>query len=266
MALNPIMLTVIAITALVAAVVIAYQKSETFRAIVDRLWRVMKDVGAWFAGVFVSLFNKGAAAFDYVRGKAAAAFGWVKTNWPLLLAIITGPIGLAVYAVTKNFDRIKDAAGGAKNWVVTKFNELVGFVTGLPGRISTATSGMWNGIKNAFRSAVNAVIGWWNDLEFTIPAIKVAGVQISPAITIGTPYIPALARGGITTGPTLAMVGDNPGGREAIIPLDRYDALGTTNVYVTVNVPVGGSPVDTGRAIANALQAFYGAGGRVVVP
>ena len=37
--------------------------------------------------------------------------------------------------------------------------------------------------------------------------------------------IPALAQGGITTGPQLAMVGDNPGGREAIIPLDRLNKM-----------------------------------------
>jgi hypothetical protein len=33
--------------------------------------------------------------------------------------------------------------------------------------------------------------------------------------------IPRFATGGITTGPTLAMVGDNPSGREAIIPFER---------------------------------------------
>jgi len=37
--------------------------------------------------------------------------------------------------------------------------------------------------------------------------------------------IPALAEGGITTKPTLAMVGDNPGGREAIIPLNKLPGL-----------------------------------------
>ncbi len=32
---------------------------------------------------------------------------------------------------------------------------------------------------------------------------------------------PALAQGGITTGPTLALIGDNPSGKEAVIPFER---------------------------------------------
>jgi hypothetical protein len=37
--------------------------------------------------------------------------------------------------------------------------------------------------------------------------------------------IPALKDGGITLGPTLALIGDNPGGREAVIPLDRLRSM-----------------------------------------
>jgi hypothetical protein len=33
--------------------------------------------------------------------------------------------------------------------------------------------------------------------------------------------IPALREGGMTTGPTLAMIGDNPSGREAIVPFEK---------------------------------------------
>ena len=50
--------------------------------------------------------------------------------------------------------------------------------------------------------------------------------------------IPALAKGGITTGPQLALVGDNRSGREAIIPLEKLPSLmqkmggvGGTRVY-----------------------------------
>ena len=39
------------------------------------------------------------------------------------------------------------------------------------------------------------------------------------------PGIPKAAKGGITTGPTLAMVGDNPSGKEAIIPLEKMGQI-----------------------------------------
>src|SRR3546814_18759321 len=70
MAANPVGLVILAIAALVAIVIVAYQKSETFRKIVGK-------------------------AFEWVQKAAASAWEWIKGNWPLLLAIITGPIGLA---------------------------------------------------------------------------------------------------------------------------------------------------------------------------
>jgi hypothetical protein len=36
---------------------------------------------------------------------------------------------------------------------------------------------------------------------------------------------PPLAKGGITYGPMLAMVGDNPGGQEVVAPLDKLEEL-----------------------------------------
>lgn len=47
MAANPIGLVVIAIAALVAGLVVAYNESETFRKIVDTAFRAIGDAGAW---------------------------------------------------------------------------------------------------------------------------------------------------------------------------------------------------------------------------
>lgn len=64
-----------------------------------------------------------------------AAWSWIKANWPLLLAVILGPIGLAVGLVIKHFAAIKEAARGVVNGIKGIFNELVTFFRGLPGRI-----------------------------------------------------------------------------------------------------------------------------------
>lgn len=236
---NPVGVVVMAVAALAAGLVVAYKKSETFRAIVD-------------------------GAFRAVQGAAAFAFGWVRDNWPLLVAIITGPIGVATYAVVKNWDRIRGGATAAKDWVVGKFDALVGFVTGLPGRIGRAASGMFDGIKDAFKSAINWVIDKWNGLSFGIPSIdtKIPGIGKIGGGKFQVPQIQRLATGGITTGPMLAMIGDNPGGREAVIPLDKYDLGGTTHIYVTVQAPVGSSPAEIGRTLRTYLNEWAATGGR----
>ena len=123
-----------------------------------------------------------------------AVYGWVRQNWPLLLAILTGPIGLAVLAITRNWQAIKDGVTGAYNWVVAQFDLLVGYVTGLPARIGTAAAGMWDGLKNAFKSAVNWIIDAWNGLQFKLPEIDthIPGIGKVGGFVLGTPDIPRL--------------------------------------------------------------------------
>lgn len=71
--------------------------------------------------------------------------------------------------------------------------------------------------------------------------------------------VPALAEGGITTGPTMALIGDNPGGREAVIPLNRFGGLGN-NYTIEVNAGVG-NPVEIGREIVTAIKKYEKASG-----
>lgn len=110
---NPIGLVIVAIVALVAAIVIAYKKSDTFRAIVQAAMR----------GAVV--------AFGWVLSKVTQLVGWIRSNWPLLLAILTGPIGLAVRWILQHWDQIKSG-------VVSKTTALIAWIRGLPGRILSA--------------------------------------------------------------------------------------------------------------------------------
>jgi hypothetical protein len=163
--------------------------------------------------------------WDKVTAAFAAAFDWLKRNWPLVLAILTGPIGLAVLAIVRNWDTIKakgaaalqwirDKATGAKDWLVAKFNAVVDFFTGLPGRIARAGRGMWDFVADTFKTAVNRVIGFWNDLEFTIGGgtydpLGRFGPSVSvPSFTFRTPNLPTLWAGGNVTRGGLALTSE----------------------------------------------------------
>lgn len=73
-------------------------------------------------------------------------------------------------------------------------------------------------IRNAFSSA-----------SATGPAAAIIGPALAAtAVSTVTGLfrdIPALATGGITTGPMLSLIGDNPGGREVVMPLDRLRGM-----------------------------------------
>lgn len=194
MAMNPIVLVVAALAALAYGLYYAYQHSETFRNAVQWVWDMMKSV-----------------------------FSWLQTNWPLVLAILTGPFGLAALFIIENWDKI------------------VGFITGLPGRIAEVASGMWDGIKNAFISVINFIIRSWNALDFKLPSfggMHIGGKTIIPGWegpTLGVPDIPE-----IPTAHTGAFIAE--GGAVKIQPDEELVVL-PTNASV-VPVPDGVIPAD----------------------
>ncbi len=77
-------------------------------------------------------------------------------------------------------------------------------------------------IKAAIAQAVMNAMSPTPDNVATGGAAGVAkAAALKAAIASLMTGIPKLARGGMTLGPTLALIGDNPSGREAVIPFER---------------------------------------------
>jgi hypothetical protein len=212
LALSPVTLVVIAVVALVAALVLAYKKSERFRGIVN--------------GVFGALKSGVTTAIDFIT-----------KNWPTILAVLTGPVGLAVLAFTKYRKRI------------------VGLFTGIKNTVTGLFSGIGATISDALKTAINTAIALVNK---PIQAInKVAGKV--PGVP-DLPLIPALASGGIVRRPTVALIGE--AGPEAVVPLSGGRLGGDTYItYLTVQSGIG-NPVEIGRASVQAIQSYERSQGR----
>jgi hypothetical protein len=92
-------------------------------------------------GVYELVKHWGAVkkAADYVwnaiKAGAADVLNWLRRYWPLIVGVITGPIGFAVVMLVTHWKAIKQAASDVVNWVKAKFSELIGFFQSLPGRI-----------------------------------------------------------------------------------------------------------------------------------
>jgi len=104
-------------------------------------------------------------------------------------------------------------------FIDTGISNVVGFVTAIPGAIKEAVTGAFDPLKEAFKSAVNFIIDGWNGLSFTIPGFDPPGPGSFPDITISTPNIPRLAKGGVIDSATLALVGE--GGETEIVTPER---------------------------------------------
>jgi hypothetical protein len=138
----PVVAIVAAMAAVVVGLIYAYNHVETFRNIVDD------------------------------------TFSWIKDHWPLLLAILTGPLGLAVLAIVKHASDIKNAVVGAFTAMVNAVKALSGTIVGLgswtinrivDGMKATTggllTVGGWikNRVMDGFTAVVDSVqaIGGW---------------------------------------------------------------------------------------------------------
>ena len=128
------------------------------------------------AAAFYLLYTK----VGWFRNAVQAVWGWIKSNWPLLLAILTGPFGLATLAIIKNFDKIKKAASDVVSWIANRFRDLINFFKRLPGAILSAIGDIGGKLKSKFES------------------IKGGGV----------PFVPGIQHGGTVTHGGTALVGE----------------------------------------------------------
>ena len=125
---NPIGIAVVAIAALVAAFIIAYKKSQTFRDVVLGAWTAIKTAS-------VTVFNWLVAFFK---------------RWgPLVLAAFTGGLGPAILWVVNHWTQIKTAAA-------TAFTAVVALAKGFGGRILSAVGNLGTLLYNAGQAVVQA--------------------------------------------------------------------------------------------------------------
>lgn len=106
-------------------------------------WETLKQ---WFA-----------TAWAFIKGVFLGFINWLKTNWPLVLAILTGIIGIAVYMIVKHWATIKAAFAAAMNFIKSVFAAAGDF---LMSRI--------NNIKANFIWAFNAIRGFIYSVASTI--------------------------------------------------------------------------------------------------
>lgn len=208
--------------------------------VVEAALPVLQSFGAWAQdnpGAFLAI----AAAV----GAVAAAIVAVNVAMALnpFTAIAAGVALLVVGVVTayKRFEAFRDIVDAV-------FKGLGWYVDFAKGQFMQLV-GIFRTVFNSLGDIWNRTIG---KLDFQIPGwVPVVGGKSFTA-----PKIPALADGGIVTGPTLALIGE--AGPEAVVPLDRYNGGGGANV--TINVQ-GADP----NAVVDALRTYMFRNGSVPI-
>jgi hypothetical protein len=215
----------------------------------------------------LAVYNTIQAATAALNTALTASFSalWVATGAIIIIGIIAALVALQVKfnIFGKAIDGLK--AGFMVWWGVVQF--VFGAVKTGFAELANLGKAIFDGIGGAFKGVINAVISAMEKgLNFAIKGLntildgidKAAGPWVNFG-SIPEVKLPRLAEGGITTGPTIAMIGEK--GPEAVIPLDRLGSMGlgggnTINITVTSADP---------NAVVRALQSYNRNVGRLPV-
>lgn len=164
---NPYILIAMAVIALVVAMVVLYNKSDKFRALMDAIGRGIK-VGflatvAWFKTLpkfFEDLWKT-------IAGWFSTGVDWVKKNWDLLLVVITGPIGLVVLVIRRFGSQILDfftaIPGQVTGFISKAFDGFVSFMQRLPYYIGFAIGFIIGSLVKFAIDSYNVLAKWGVD-------------------------------------------------------------------------------------------------------
>ena len=148
---NPIGLVIAGIAALAAGLVIAYQKSETFRDIVNAVWGAIKDTATT---VWAAIKDVVLAAVDAIRETISTGMAAAKAVWDAVWALF-GPLVTAVWG------NIKTIVQTAITVVQSIIKAVMALIHGDWGTawnaIKEAASAIWDGIKSVVRNSIDAV-------------------------------------------------------------------------------------------------------------
>jgi hypothetical protein len=161
--------------------------------------------------------------------------------------------GYAAEAQAKIQGMIKPVVEKANEAKISMNSALSGAFSGLGETIGEALAG--GGLQAAFKGVLNVFASFIKNIGESLIAAGTAMVAAKlliknpvtaiaagiAAVAISTllqakinASVPKYAEGGMAIGPQLAIVGDNPSGREAIIPSEDFDKIGGGNIEGTI--------------------------------
>lgn len=295
---NPVGLIIAGIAALAAGVYYAYQRFETFRAVVDgvvsfvqSLWqtfgstildhtkRVFDSIKTTIEGVIKVIKGVIDTFIGVLTGDWGRAWDGIKSIVSGALDVVKGTVMMAVNPIITAFKLIGTSIGAVMSTIKSVVTSIIGavvdtFQSGFSkaanivktifSTISGTIKTLVQGAINMFISALNSLIGVINGAIRAYNAIPLA-----PDIpTIRTISRVQLAEGGIVTRPTNALIGE--AGPEAVIPLSEpylpdFLKSGSGDTYITVKVEAGlvSTPDQVGSMIIDAIKRAERRSGQV---
>ncbi|BFT94951.1 MAG: hypothetical protein MNSN_01510 [Minisyncoccus archaeiphilus] len=238
--------------------------SGTMNVVWNTIGEVFRSGTSLLSGIMMTFLD---LLFPSWRESFQKVIDFCNVFFPIVQSVFDTSLNFLSNIWTKTWNTISSSFIGAFNTVKANLFEFSGWITGIFNKIAKpvndAWGAIWDGIKNRMMSAwdgikdtIRSSINWiiekinWFVSQANMVASKGAGT-----LGISIPQlanIPMLAKGGIVTRPTIAMIGE--AGPEAVIPLNRANNPGYGGI--TININGGnffGSDEDVGEYIGDLM-------------
>jgi hypothetical protein len=239
---------------------------EGIKTVFQGAFQFVKGVFDVFIGVFTGDWGR---AWEGIKQIFGGALETLKGGARLAVAPIVFSFNLIKDGIGAALGLVKDVVGAAVGWIKETF--IAGF-TVVSATVRTVFSGITSTIRSMVQGVINFFIGAINRLIGVInTAIRAYNrIPLAPDISTISP-IPQvqLAKGGIVTGPTIALVGE--AGPEAVVPLSgpympdflRDQGGGDTYIQIQVQAGLVSSPDQVGQQIIEAIRRAERRSGKV---
>ena len=284
---NPITWIILGIGLLVAAIVALAMNWDAVVAWISTVWDGfvgwlsdgLNALAEWWNGIWAGISQFFSDVFTNI-GKFIA--DW----WPLLLGIFTGGIGLIVGLIIQNWDTIvkvtTDVFTAIGKFIGDTWNNIVSFFTTVGATLADWWNGFWSGLIGFFQSIFSGIVDFIggifrgvanmiiDNINFVIgilnavidglnTALDGASFLSGGAISFQIDHLatlPHLAKGGLVTGPTTALIGE--AGPEVVTPLKDFERMmGLTGNGQGQTVIYNAAPnasIDSEQALTDALK------------
>ena len=246
LAANPITLIVAAIALVVAALVHLWNTNKEFRQwLTDFYQNSLKPIAESIKQTFVDLWEQHLKPLWEESLKPMVGDVWetIKGTWDLIANLIGEIVQIIAPVVANILEMVAQLVDDIAGYVGGCIDVLKGIIEFITGVFSGDWEKAWNGIKDIFKgiwemmvslvktpvnliigvingmirgvvSGINLVVRAINSIKVDIPdwVPLIGGKHIGFHLSeITAPQIPTLAKGGVITSPTLAMVGEYAG-------------------------------------------------------
>jgi hypothetical protein len=302
---GPIGVIILVIAALVAGIVIAYHKSETFRNVVTAVFAAvgaaLRTAAAWFSNTLAAVgrFVSGAVGwFVNLRSTVGTAISGVVEylrGLPGRAAAAVGNIGATL------LNKGRELISGFWNGIKAVWNEVASWVGAIPGRIASALgdmgsrlvqagrdliNGFWQGIKSTWQD----MLSWLANATGLLPQVKGPPARDRKLLVRNGQLLIQGFRAGISSqmpglwGQLRQITNDISGhvrpdagaltfsARALVEPLSAAALAGGAGapiagntINVTLNVAPTSDTAEVGRQVIKAIKAYEGSTGRAVL-